>query len=127
MRRSILITTLAAAVSLNAAAGNDGVELRTKALASAPATSVFASNYVKAETPNYARDPVSVLVHVETPAGSSGPQSGCSVSGSALCFDAADGRIVYRGAREYMPKVGGLTAEALSLRRNAIIFKYSFE
>ncbi|HTS86829.1 MAG TPA: hypothetical protein VMG61_17100 [Usitatibacter sp.] len=127
MRRSILITALTATLSLSAAAANDGVELRTKALASASASSVFASNYVKAETPNFGRDPMSVLVHVETPAGSTGPQSGCAATGSAVCFDASDGRIVYRGAREFMPKMNGFRAESLSIRHNAVIFKYSFE
>ena len=36
------------------------------------------------------------------------------------------GKIVYRGAREYMPKIDGLRAESISLRRNRFILKYSF-
>jgi len=127
MRRSILITALTATLSLSAAAANDGVELRTKALASASASSVFASNYVKTESPNYGRDPMSVLVQVEAPVGGTGPQAGCASSAGSVCFDAAAGRIVYRGAREFMPKMNGFRAESLSIRHNAIIFKYSFE
>lgn len=53
-------------------------------------------------------------------------QSACERSAHAVCYDAADGRIVYRGAREYMPRIGELTPESMSLRRNRIVFKYSF-
>jgi hypothetical protein len=44
-----------------------------------------------------------------------------------VCYDALDGRIVYRGARAYMPKVDGFQPESVSLRRNGIVFKYSFQ
>ena len=125
MRRSICTTALVATLSLGAAA-NDGVELRTKALASAGATSVFASNYVKPETATYARDPMQVLVQIDTPVGSSGPQLGCGATGSSVCYDTTDGRIVYRGAREYMPKMQGFSPESISVRHNVIVFKYSF-
>jgi hypothetical protein len=126
MRRSLLITTLTA-LSLGAAA-NDGVELRTKALASAGANaSVSATNYVKADTPAYGRDPVATLVHMEATPGSSGPSASCTSTTSSVCYDAAGGRIVYRGAREYMPKVDGFSADSVSIRHNAIVFKYTFQ
>ncbi len=54
------------------------------------------------------------------------PHSACERSAHDLCYDAADGRIVYRAARNYMPRIGELTPENISLRRNRIIFKYSF-
>lgn len=44
----------------------------------------------------------------------------------ALCYDAADGHLAYPGSREYMPTFAGLTPEKISVRRNRIIFKYSF-
>jgi hypothetical protein len=50
----------------------------------------------------------------------------CEHSTSGLCYDQADRRIVYTPARHYMPKFEGLTAESVSLRRDAIRFKYSF-
>jgi hypothetical protein len=52
-----------------------------------------------------------------------GPQQACSF---ALCYDAAERHLAYPGAREYMPTFAGLTPENISLRRNRIIFKYSF-
>jgi len=55
-----------------------------------------------------------------------GYQGACEHSASGLCYDQADRRIVYTPARHYMPKFEGLTAESVSLRRDAIRFKYSF-
>ena len=51
----------------------------------------------------------------------------CERSASDLCFDPTDRRIVYRPVRQYMPTFDGLTAEGISLRRDAIRFKYSFK
>jgi hypothetical protein len=124
MRRSMLITTLTA-LSLGAVA-NDGVELRTKALASA-ATSVSATNYVKPESTSFGRDPIAVLVQSESAAVGGGPSTTCTANAADVCYDATDHRIVYRGARDYMPRMNGFQAESVSLRRNAIIFKYSFK
>ena len=53
-------------------------------------------------------------------------QGACEHSAAGLCYDQADRRIVYTPARHYMPKFEGLTAESVSLRRDAIRFKYSF-
>ena len=50
----------------------------------------------------------------------------CELSAALLCYDPADGRIAYRSARQYMPQFDGFTAEGVSLRRNAIRFRYSF-
>jgi len=55
-----------------------------------------------------------------------GWRNACGSSATDLCYDRAERRIVYRPAREYMPKFDGLTAENVSLRRNGIHFKYSF-
>ena len=55
-----------------------------------------------------------------------GPRGACDVNATSLCYDMADGRVVYRPARRYMPAVEGLKAESISLRRDKIVFKYSF-
>ena len=47
-------------------------------------------------------------------------------SGRDLCYDAQSGRIVYRPARQLMPDLPGLQAENISLKRDRIVFKYSF-
>jgi hypothetical protein len=52
-------------------------------------------------------------------------QSSCE-SGRDLCYDRQSGRIVYRAARQYMPDIPGLQAENISVKRDRIVFKYSF-
>ncbi len=57
---------------------------------------------------------------------SSPARSACELSASSLCYDLASRHIVYRPARQYMPKIAGLTAESVSLRRHSIGLRYSF-
>jgi len=51
----------------------------------------------------------------------------CEAAARDLCFDAADGRIVYRSARKFMPQFDGLTPESVSVRSNRVTLKYSFK
>jgi hypothetical protein len=44
----------------------------------------------------------------------------------ALCYDAANGRIVYKPARSLMPEIPGFQRENISIKRNRIIFRYTF-
>lgn len=43
-----------------------------------------------------------------------------------LCYDASTGRIVYKPARALMPDIPGLRPENISVKRNRIVFRYSF-
>ncbi len=43
-----------------------------------------------------------------------------------LCYDASAGHIVYKPARQFMPQFPGLTPENISVKRDRIIFRYSF-
>lgn len=72
------------------------------------------------------RDAISGMAPASQP-GRRGPRGACERSASDICYDLADGRIVYRPARQYMPKFDGLTAESVSLRRDAIRLRYSFK
>jgi hypothetical protein len=54
-------------------------------------------------------------------------QSRSSCNGdSALCYDAAERRIVYKPARNLMPDLPGFTRENISVKRDRIVFRYSF-
>ena len=54
------------------------------------------------------------------------PNSACGPE-STLCYDMSDGgRIVFRPARKLMPEISGLTRENISVKRDRIIFRYSF-
>lgn len=52
--------------------------------------------------------------------------SACDDAAAKLCYDSDERRVVYRPAREYMPRIQGLTAESVSLRRDRLVLKYSF-
>lgn len=53
-------------------------------------------------------------------------RSSCSSSRS-LCYDAGSGRIVYKPARALMPDIPGLQRENISVKRDRIVFRYSFQ
>jgi len=53
-------------------------------------------------------------------------QSASSCDGRDLCYDRGSGRIVYKPARQFMPGIPGMQAENISLKRDRIVFKYTF-
>ena len=122
MRRLIVATAfLSLAVAAQAA---DVVELslKTKALASAAAPVTK-----QAEAPfTSARDPMPELLMMEEQE-RHGTRNTCEAAARDLCFDATEGRIVYRAARNYMPRIEGLTAESVTVRSRGLTLKYSFK
>lgn len=124
MRRSIVTVVLSASLAALPSLANDGVELSAKARTVAVAAAVPPSK--QAEAPfSGGRDPLpELLLHEEQERRS--PRAGCEANATSLCYDLADGRVVYRPARRYMPSFDGMRAESISLRHNKIVFKYSF-
>jgi hypothetical protein len=54
-------------------------------------------------------------------------QSRSSCSGDrSLCYDPSSGRIVYKPARMLMPDIPGLQRENISVKRDRIVFRYTF-
>ena len=45
----------------------------------------------------------------------------------SLCYDPHSRRIVYKPARAFMPDIPGMTPENISVRRDRIVFRYSFQ
>ena len=45
---------------------------------------------------------------------------------TTLCYDPNERRIVYKPARNLMPDLPGFTRENISVKRDRIVFKYSF-
>src|SRR5512134_717722 len=121
MRASLVFTALLASLAIPAQA-NEGVDLsmKSKSMAAAP---MPAKN---AEAPfRQVRDPMPELLLREEQE-RRGPRGACQHNATDLCYDLADGRIVYRPVRKFMPQMDGLRAESISLRRDKIVFKYSF-
>jgi hypothetical protein len=121
MRSLIVATALFASLGFAAQANETAdISLKSKALASAGAPAP------KADAPFInGRDPLPVLLMQEEQE-RRGPRGSCEAAARDLCFDAADGRVVYRPARKYMPQFDGLRPESIALRSNRVTFKYSF-
>jgi len=124
MRRSLVLAAFLVSTA-TAAGANEGVELSAKARSSAAAGALGVK---QADAPfRTGRDPLPELLLRAEQESRVGPSGACDASTTALCYDMADRRVVYRPARQYMPKFDGLQAESISLRRDRIVFKYSFQ
>jgi hypothetical protein len=110
--------------------GADGLELSMKSRASASESALAVAPSspkaaVLAPAPFSARDPLpEILLRDEQERRAY--TSSCEKTTRDFCYDLADGRVSFRGARRYMPQVEGLRAESVSLRQNRLVFKYSF-
>ena len=50
----------------------------------------------------------------------------CADGLTPVCYDLRDRGVVYRGAREFMPRVQGLTPDGVALRHDRLILRYTF-
>lgn len=124
MRRSLCIAAVAASFAFDAH-GGDPLDLSGKTKA-AVASVAPASTTLRLPVPfTGGRDPLPELLMQEEQ-GAKGPRSSCEYSSSDVCYDLADARIVYRPVRQYMPRIGPLEPDSISLRQNRVIFKYTF-
>ncbi|HSN22112.1 MAG TPA: hypothetical protein VLS49_15620 [Usitatibacter sp.] len=117
MRRWLWIAALLACP----AAGADGVDLSVKSKAIASA--VAAKPQAPFVAPRDAWPPAIAPGGVEQVAGL---RSACEHSVHDVCYDSTDGRIVYRPARRFMPRIGDLEPDGVSVRRDRIVFRYRF-
>lgn len=122
MRRSLVILLVASLPCV--ARALDGVEpvLRTQSQA-AVAASLGAPRAVDA--PFRARRDRMPELALRAELARRGTRSSCDHA-TELCYDLAEGRVVYRPARALMPTLEGLRAESVSVRQDRIVFKYSF-
>jgi len=125
MFRLIVATAIFATLAFTARAA-DVVDssLKSRALASAAAPVAKQSSDAPFMS---AHDPMPFLLMQEEQDRRSVRGGTCEAAARDLCFDAADGRIVYRSARKFMPQFDGLTPESVSVRSNRVTLKYSFK
>ena len=125
MSRTAAIVTILALTGLSAHAAEVGIDLTLQSRHQAAVSS--ASTVLKhSDAPfKLSRDPMPEILMQEE-LDTRGPRAGCEVTTRDLCYDVRDGKIVYRRARDYMPRIGGLTPESISVRRSGVTFKYSF-
>lgn len=50
----------------------------------------------------------------------------CADGLRTLCYEMRDRGVLYRGARDFMPRVQGLTADGVALRHDRVILRYTF-
>ena len=119
--RRLLAIAIVASLGLPVTAA-EGVELSlsSRGLAAPVATKKLMEAPFRA-----GRDPLPEMILTEELA-RRGPRGSCETATTDLCYDMRDGRVVYRRARDYMPRINGLTPENVSVRRDRIVFKYSF-
>jgi hypothetical protein len=107
------------------ASASEGLDLamKSKSMAAASAQAVAPANAVAASP---RKDPLpELLLRAENEQRALG-NDGCRPAATDLCYDLRDGRLVYSGARGYMPQIEGLKAESVSLRRDGFVLRYSF-
>jgi hypothetical protein len=121
MRRTTFVAVAVLSTLAFSAWATEGVELslRSKALVSAgsipePSTPAAAS-----------KDAMPILPLMGEAETLSARSNACL--GRQVCYDAGTGHVVVRPAREYMPQIGGMTPENVSVRRNRVSFTYSFK
>jgi hypothetical protein len=120
----LIVATILATLAFTARANDVVDSLKSRALASAAAPVAkqsFDAPFMSA------RDPMPFLLMQEEQDRRSVRGGTCEAAARDLCFDAVDGRIVYRSARKFMPQFDGLTPESVSVRSNRVTLKYSFK
>jgi hypothetical protein len=120
-----------ASFSCASAGAADGLELPVRFNAAAqratgsdaPARPAAPESAPRLNLPSLGRDPlVENALRVERE--DALVRSGCRFQD--LCYEAAEGRVVYRGARRYMPAWHGMAPEGVSLKRDRLVLRYSF-
>jgi len=118
VKKRILIAASLFATAF-AVQAHEGLDLAQKSMAAAGATKSAPASLVAAH------DPLPELF-LRAEQERRGPRGACELAATDLCYDLTDGRLTYRGARRFMPRFEGLTAESISVRHDRVVFRYSF-
>ena len=124
MRRTTFVAVAVLSSLAFGAWANDGVELalRSKSLVAGGSS----ASMIEPGTPSASsKDAMPILPFMGEPEQLAPRASDCM--GRQVCYDAGSGHIVVRPAREYMPRVNGLTPENISVRHRTVTFTYSFK
>ena len=125
MRRSIALPVILSLAFAAQANDTGELSLRSKALVSATSpSSTYAPRHADAPFAS-SRDPLPQMLLLEEQQAHV-TKSGCETTAMDFCYDLAEGRVVYRAARGYMPTLAGLSPEGVAVRRSRIVFRYSF-
>ena len=129
MRRSPWIAAMLACLGATVHAGGVDWSMKPKAIHAAAVGSATAEAPFAAarEAPRIPAPAPSVGAFAPPPRVEAfAPRTSCERPAQGPCYDLADRRIVFRGARDYMPRLGELRPESVSLRSHRVQFRYSF-
>lgn len=109
----------AAPIALAAADARPALELRPKAAMMAAVSHDSAPFVVAAPGPE---------LHLSAPQRDMPQPQGRSscTADRDLCYDAESGHIVFKPVRQFMPDLPGMKPENISVKRDRIVFRYSF-
>ncbi|HEX4331890.1 MAG TPA: hypothetical protein VH040_07115 [Usitatibacter sp.] len=121
MKSAIVAVSLAVLVAPHAAANEaHALELKPKA-ALAAASPVPAHT----EAPFTMPGPQAEVDFTPVPEVRHMSNSSCGLD-RPVCYDMNSGHIVFKPARALMPEIPGLTRENISIKRDRVIFRYTF-
>ncbi len=129
MRFLLVLVALLLLALPRVAAGQEGASAESKALQLRPKSVTFESPLALQRAPFLAQpgQPALDLVPPREDDRMKESRSSCDRAGQSLCYDSGSGKIVYKKTRDYMPELPGLRPEHISLKRDRITFKYSFQ
>ena len=124
MNLLLLLLALAVLLAPRFAAAEDGKQLNLQLKPKLLVSSAAGAPAPFATAPSEDGHPLEMTASAPHREGS---RSACGIE-STWCYDTSDGggRIVYKPARRFMPHINGLTPENISVKRDRIVFRYSF-
>jgi hypothetical protein len=124
VRLALAAATLALIAAPHVAAG-EAKSLELKPKAALAAASSVAPAHTAAPFSSPAPAPEQQIDFTPQPEARHMSNSSCGMD-REICYDMETGRIVFKPARALMPQIRGLTADNISVKRDRIIFRYTF-
>ena len=124
MRFSIVAASLLTLAGTHAAA-NEMKSLELKPKAALAAASSIPPAHTAAPFSSPAPAPQQEVDFTPQPEARHMSNSSCGMD-REVCYDMESGRIVFKPARALMPEIRGLTRDNISVKRDRIIFRYTF-
>lgn len=123
---ALAVGSVASPILAAAAEAERTLQLRPKAAMLSAVTSMTpAQNAPFVPAPSAPQDPELAIFSSRQDNAQEASRSSCNGE-RALCYDSASGRVVYKPARQFMPTLPGMRPENISLKRNQVVFRYSF-
>jgi hypothetical protein len=126
---ALAVSSVATPTISSAGDTEKALQLRPKAAMMSAVASVTPAQsnapFVQSLGPGPGQEPELEIFSSRQDSAQEASRSSCNGERS-LCYDSVSGRVVYKPARQFMPSLPGLRPENISLKRNQLVFRYSF-